>query len=84
VISEEVRDKKINEIDKEKEKEKVLEAMLRVQRHRFVPESEKRAAYTDTPLDIGDGQTISAPHMVAIMCELLKLSEGHKVLEIEA
>jgi protein-L-isoaspartate(D-aspartate) O-methyltransferase len=34
------------------------------------------------PLDICHGQTISAPHMVAIMCELLELSEGHKVLEI--
>jgi protein-L-isoaspartate(D-aspartate) O-methyltransferase len=62
--------------------EKVREAMLRVPRHKFVPEYEQRAAYTDTPLDIGYGQTISAPHMVAIMCELLELSEGHKVLEI--
>lgn len=62
--------------------EKVREAMLRVPRHKFVPEYEKKAAYTDRPLDIGHGQTISAPHMVAIMCELLELSEGHKVLEI--
>ena len=62
--------------------EKVREAMLRVPRHKFVPEYEKRAAYQDMPLEIGYGQTISAPHMVAIMCELLELAEGHKVLEI--
>jgi len=64
--------------------EKVCEAMLRVPRHRFVPEYEQKAAYMDRPLDIGHGQTISAPHMVAIMCELLELSEGQKVLEIGA
>ncbi|KKH48592.1 protein-L-isoaspartate O-methyltransferase [Methanosarcina sp. 1.H.A.2.2] len=62
----------------------VLKAMLRVPRHRFVPEYEQRAAYTDRPLEISHGQTISAPHMVAIMCEILELSEGHKVLEIGA
>jgi protein-L-isoaspartate(D-aspartate) O-methyltransferase len=64
--------------------EKVREAMLRVPRHKFVPESEQKEAYIDSPLDIGHGQTISAPHMVAIMCELLELSEGHKVLEVGA
>ncbi|MDQ1274822.1 MAG: protein-L-isoaspartate(D-aspartate) O-methyltransferase [Euryarchaeota archaeon] len=64
--------------------EKVLRAMLRVPRHRFVPEHEQRAAYIDRPLEIGHGQTISAPHMVAIMCEILELAEGHKVLEIGA
>lgn len=62
--------------------EEVLRAMLRVPRHRFVPEYEQRAAYTDMPMEIGYGQTISAPHMVAIMCEILELAEGHKVLEI--
>jgi protein-L-isoaspartate(D-aspartate) O-methyltransferase len=63
---------------------KVLRAMLRVPRHRFVPEYEQRAAYTDRPLEIGYGQTISAPYMVAIMCEILELSEGHRILEIGA
>ena len=63
---------------------KVREAMLRVPRHKFVPEYEQKAAYIDRPLEIGHGQTISAPHMVAIMCELLELSEGHTVLEIGA
>ena len=62
--------------------EKTRDAMLRVPRHEFLPEYEQKAAYTDRPLDIGHGQTISAPHMVAIMCELLELSEGDKVLEI--
>jgi protein-L-isoaspartate(D-aspartate) O-methyltransferase len=64
--------------------EKVREAMLRVPRHKFVPEYEQKAAYMDRPLDIGHGQTISAPHMVAIMCELLELSKEQKVLEIGA
>lgn len=63
---------------------KVLMAMLRVPRHKFVPEYEQRAAYTDRPLEIGNGQTISAPHMVAMMCEILELDEGYKVLEIGA
>jgi protein-L-isoaspartate(D-aspartate) O-methyltransferase len=62
--------------------EKVCKAMLRVPRHKFVPEYERKEAYIDAPLEIGHGQTISAPHMVAIMCELLELSEGHRVLEI--
>lgn len=64
--------------------EKVRKAMLSVPRHKFVPEYEQKAAYMDRPLEIGHGQTISAPHMVAIMCELLELLEGHKVLEIGA
>jgi protein-L-isoaspartate(D-aspartate) O-methyltransferase len=64
--------------------DKVREAMLRVPRHKFVPKYEQKEAYIDSPLDIGHGQTISAPHMVAIMCELLELSEGHKVLEVGA
>ena len=42
----------------------------------------KSSAYDDIPLPIGYGQTISAPHMVAIMCELLDLKEGLKVLDI--
>lgn len=62
--------------------ERIREAMLRVPRHKFVPEYEQKAAYTDRPLGIGHGQTISAPHMVVIMCKLLELSEGHKILEI--
>lgn len=63
-------------------KDNVRDAMLRVPRHKFVPEYEQKAAYIDRPLEIGHGQTISAPHMVAMMCELLELSKGHRVLEI--
>jgi protein-L-isoaspartate(D-aspartate) O-methyltransferase len=61
---------------------RVEEALLKVPRHLFVPEAVRPQAYRDTPLPIGDGQTISAPHMVAVMAEALDLREGHKVLEI--
>lgn len=59
-------------------------AMLRVPREEFLPESVRDDAYVDTPLPIGDRQTISAPHMVAIMVEHLDLRPGMKVLEIGA
>lgn len=62
----------------------VEKAFLEVPRELFVPESLKKHAYVDTPLEIGDGQTISAPHMVAIMCEGLDLKKGQKILEIGA
>lgn len=60
----------------------VEEAMRRVPREEFVLERLRDDAYVDTPLPIGVGQTISAPHMVAIMTEKLDLKPGHKVLEI--
>lgn len=63
---------------------KVEKALLRVPRHLFVPKEVCSQAYRDTPLPIGDGQTISAPHMVAVMAEALELQEGQKVLEIGA
>ena len=62
--------------------DKVLGTMERIPRHLFVPELLRDQAYADYPLSIGDGQTISAPHMVAIMCDLLDIREGMKVLEI--
>ncbi len=62
--------------------DRVARAMLRVPRHLFVPPQYSSEAYSDYPLPIGHGQTISAPHMVAIMCELLDLKPGHKVLEV--
>jgi protein-L-isoaspartate(D-aspartate) O-methyltransferase len=62
--------------------QRVADAMLTVPRHLFVPSSLREQAYTDTPLHIGEGQTISAPHMVAIMVEALDLQPGHKVLEV--
>lgn len=60
----------------------VIKAMLKVPRHKFLPEGAISSAYIDSPLSIGMSQTISAPHMNAMMCELLKLKEGDKVLEI--
>ncbi|MBN1280767.1 MAG: protein-L-isoaspartate(D-aspartate) O-methyltransferase [Candidatus Thermoplasmatota archaeon] len=64
--------------------EQVTSAFLTVPREAFLPASLRPYAYADTPLDIGHGQTISAPHMVAIMCEALDIQEGQKVLEIGA
>ncbi|MFA5312929.1 MAG: protein-L-isoaspartate(D-aspartate) O-methyltransferase [Methanomassiliicoccales archaeon] len=61
---------------------RVRKAMLAVERHLFLPDSLREVAYIDRPLDIGFGQTISAPHMVAIMASLLDLSPGMKVLEV--
>ena len=63
-------------------KPSVIRAMLKVPRHQFLPKDAIESAYIDSPLSIGMGQTISAPHMNAMMCELLDLSEGDKVLEI--
>lgn len=62
--------------------EETSDAMRAVPRHEFVPAQHRSGAYNDRPLPIGDGQTISAPHMVAIMTELLELSAGDTVLEI--
>jgi len=64
--------------------EGVLKAMMRVKRHLFVPPPIIDQAYGDYPLPIGEGQTISAPHMVAMMCDYLELKKGDKVLEIGA
>ncbi len=64
--------------------EEVLEAMMHVERHLFVPPDLSDQAYDDYPLPIGEGQTISAPHMVAMMCDYLELKKGEKVLEIGA
>ena len=61
---------------------RVLEAMRTVPRHLFVPDSCRQAAYNDSPLPIGHGQTISQPYIVAVMTELLELAPGERVLEI--
>jgi protein-L-isoaspartate(D-aspartate) O-methyltransferase len=60
--------------------QEVINAMTRMPRHVFVDIG--RSAYVDSPMSIGDGQTISAPHMVGIMLEALDLREGQKVLEV--
>jgi len=56
--------------------------MSRVPRELFLPDALQSRAYEDTPLPIGQNQTISAPHMVAIMCDLLDLQPGMTVLEV--
>jgi protein-L-isoaspartate(D-aspartate) O-methyltransferase len=61
---------------------RVLEAMLRIPRHRFVPEAYRSQAYEDHPRPIGDGQTISQPYIVARMLESLQLAPSDKVLEV--
>lgn len=62
--------------------ERVLQAMSLIPRDRFVPEALISQAYSDHPLNIGEGQTISQPLIVAMMTELLKLKGGEKILEI--
>lgn len=63
-------------------KREVLDAMRKVPRHLFVPESLRSHAYRDQPLPIGYAATISQPYIVALMTELLDLKPWHKVLEI--
>ncbi|MBN1251542.1 MAG: protein-L-isoaspartate(D-aspartate) O-methyltransferase [Bacteroidales bacterium] len=60
----------------------VLKAMLKVERHLFVPQEYIESAYDDNPLPIGEGQTISQPFIVAYMTELLNLDSTKNVLEI--
>jgi protein-L-isoaspartate(D-aspartate) O-methyltransferase len=60
----------------------VLQAMALVPRHEFVPEQLRNLAYSDEPLGIGGGQTISQPYIVAAMTEALELHGTEKVLEI--
>ena len=60
----------------------VLNAMSIVPRHRFVNSIYRSVAYTDNPLPIGHGQTISQPYVVALMTQLLQVDHKHKVLEI--
>jgi protein-L-isoaspartate(D-aspartate) O-methyltransferase len=62
--------------------ERVLAAMEKVPRERFAPDDVRGLAYEDTPLHIGEGQTISAPSMVAIMCDVLDVRDGDKVLDV--
>jgi protein-L-isoaspartate(D-aspartate) O-methyltransferase len=61
---------------------RVLDAMRKVERHRFVPEAHRGEAHGDYPLPIGHGQTISQPYIVALMTELARIRPGDRVLEI--
>jgi len=60
----------------------VLQAMLKVPRHLFVPQNHIALAYQDSPVPIGHGQTISQPYIVALMTQALELKPGMKVLEV--
>ena len=61
---------------------RVLDAMRKVPRHEFVPETLRQEAYEDHPLPIGEGQTISQPYIVAAMLEHLALQDTDRVLEV--
>jgi protein-L-isoaspartate(D-aspartate) O-methyltransferase len=61
---------------------RVLAAMRRVPRHRFIPVPLRDRAYDDSPVPIGFGQTISQPYIVAFMTQALDVEPGHSVLEI--
>jgi protein-L-isoaspartate(D-aspartate) O-methyltransferase len=71
-------------LEKRIKTKEVEKAFLKVKREDFIPDKIKNYAYIDTPLAIGKGQTISAPHMVAIMVEDLDIKKGQKILEIGA
>ena len=75
MVSEQLRGRDIRE-------PRVLDAMLRVPRHLFVPESVRTRAYDDSPLPIGYDQTISQPYIVAFMTQALDVQSNHRVLEI--
>jgi protein-L-isoaspartate(D-aspartate) O-methyltransferase len=60
----------------------VRAALGKVERHRLVPEEQRRAAYANRPLPIGDGQTISQPYIVALSADLLAPRPEHVVLEV--
>ncbi len=62
--------------------ERVMAAMAKVPRHRFVPAAYSALAYANRPLPIGQGQTISQPYIVALMTDLLDTKPGDTILEI--
>jgi len=62
--------------------ERVLAAMRKVPRHRFVSADARPYAYADSPIRIGSGQTISQPYIVALMTELLAVEPDHRVLDV--
>lgn len=75
MVREQIENRGIEDLD-------VLSAMRQVKRHRFVPLRWRHQAYADSPLPIGDGQTISQPYIVALMTEALDLEEDERVLEV--
>ena len=61
---------------------RVIEAMRRIPRHAFVAAAMRREAYDDTPLPIEEGQTISQPYIVALICQALRLRGDERVLDV--
>jgi len=78
------RDELLTELVDEKilKTKAVIDAFNKVPREDFVPAEYKKHAYTNEPLPIGHGQTISQPLTVAVMTELLEAKKGHKILEV--
>jgi protein-L-isoaspartate(D-aspartate) O-methyltransferase len=78
------RRRMVNEqiVDRNVRNPRVLDAMRKVPRHRFVPPALASRAYDDSPLPIGYDQTISQPFIVAYMTEALDVQSSHRVLEI--
>lgn len=73
----------VSQVKKRGVKDKrVLGAMRKVLRHKFVSKNMTPYAYNDEPLPIGEGQTISQPYIVAYMTEVLQLKGGERVLEV--
>ena len=77
-----VRARLIEHLSTEIRDERVLAAMARVPRERFVPPHSQHSAYEDRPLPIGFDQTISQPFIIALMTEALELTGNEKVLEV--
>jgi protein-L-isoaspartate(D-aspartate) O-methyltransferase len=69
-------------LDKQALDPRVMTALARVPRHEFVPAAQRARAYTNRPLPIGHGQTISQPYIVALMSDLIKPQADDRVLEI--
>jgi protein-L-isoaspartate(D-aspartate) O-methyltransferase len=80
-IQQDVRDTSLY-IDKEALDPRVMAAIGRVHRHEFVPANQRQRAYSNQPLPIGYGQTISQPYIVALMSDLIKPQADDRVLEI--
>ena len=81
VIEQDVRDTSLY-LDKEALDARVMMAMGKVPRHEFVPAAQMPMAYSNRPLAIGYGQTISQPYIVALMSDLIKPQANDRVLEI--
>lgn len=70
------------QIDRDRLDLRVLEAMVEVPRHHFVPRELQHVAYADSPIPIGCDKTVSQPFMVALMTDLLGIEPGDRVLEV--